>query len=105
MRVLIVTGLFAVLLTCCCEGDNFSACLGWSSKSSQLGIRGPVDSDSLLCDLLQVTSPLWASLFLIYKVKVLGQIGDPFSFHYFLGLYILENFFLSSELHLRDVKS
>lgn len=35
-----------------------------------------MDSDSLLCGILQVTSPLWALLFLIYKVKLLGQMGD-----------------------------
>lgn len=50
-----------------------------------------MDSDSLLCGLLQVTSPLWTFLFLFYKVKLLGQIGD-FFFTTFFRLHILKNF-------------
>lgn len=62
-----------------------------------------MDSDSLLCGLLQVTSPLWTFLFLIYKVKLLGQIGD-FFFTTFFRLHVLKNFCLSSDLHVKDVR-
>lgn len=64
----------------------------FTSESSSLGVRNAVDLDALLCDILQVTYPLWPSLFLMYKVKVLGQIGDRISLHYFLGFHILKIF-------------
>ena len=59
---------------------------------------------SLCCVSFCKSLPLSGPHFSSSISEGVGQVGDPFSFHYFLRLRIVKNFCLSSESHLREVK-